>query len=299
MLFAKRVELRAFQIEDTDDFALVLHGEREFRARFRIHHQIARIDRNIRNEHRLAQGCGGADDAFASGHAKFSLRALAMLYVETMAKDFLLFVVEHDAENLIVDDAFDLLGGAAQKLFDIKNGAHFAADFVEQEQRVGLRIGALIEARIFNGDRQAAAQQGQNALLIGSEIVQPIALDIQNANAFAMNHQRDSQFGAHAVNRIDVARIVGNIAYADGVAGCGSGSGNSLSDWNTEIFRQIAWIAYGKAMLQNAFFNQKDAEDFVVNVLLDERSGAGKNFVEIQGSVDLLTDFGKCGEDFR
>ena len=84
--------------------------------------------------------CRGADDAFAGRHAKLSLHALAMLHVEPMTKNLLLFVVEHDAQNLVVDHALDLLSRAPQKFFDIENRAHFPADFIEQQQ--GVRLGA-------------------------------------------------------------------------------------------------------------------------------------------------------------
>src|SRR5262249_36053473 len=101
-------------------------------ASLRIDHQIARIKRDVGNNHRLTQRRGGADDSFAGGNPKLSLDTLAMLNIKTMTEDLLLFVIEHDAEDVVVDNALDLLGGAAKQLLNIENRAHFAAELIEQ-----------------------------------------------------------------------------------------------------------------------------------------------------------------------
>src|SRR5258708_25884139 len=138
MFFAEGVELRALQINHADNFAVVKHGNGQLGAGFRINHEVARINGDIRSEHRFTQSCRCADDAFAGGNAKFALNALAMFDVQAVAEDFLFFVIEHDTADLIVDDALDLFGGAAEQLFDVKNGTHFAADVVYAQQRGGL-----------------------------------------------------------------------------------------------------------------------------------------------------------------
>jgi len=48
------------------------------------------------------------------------------------------FVPKHDAKNVVVDEFLDALRYAAQQFFAIEDGSDFAADFVEQRQRVGL-----------------------------------------------------------------------------------------------------------------------------------------------------------------
>ncbi len=56
-----------------------------------------------------------------------------------------------------------------------------------------------------------------------------VALNIQDADALTLKHQGDGEFGSHAVNRIDVARVFADVADAYGVAGRCGRSGNSLA----------------------------------------------------------------------
>ena len=217
-----------------------------------------------------------------------------------MAENFLFLVIEHNAENLIIDHPLDLFGGAAKKLLNIEDGAHFAADFVQQKKRLRLRANPFEQARIFNGNGQAASEKSENALLFRSEIIGAIALDIQHADTLALNHERHSEFGADAINGIDVARIFGDVAYADGMSRGGRATGDSLSKRNAQIGGQVRWIADRKAVPERAVasFDQQDAKNFVVDVLLDERRGAREHHVQIEGSVHFLADFGKGGKDF-
>src|SRR4029077_17898743 len=84
VLLGEIVELRALEVEDADDFALMQHGNREFRARLRIHKEEALVHGDAGNEHGFTQRCGSADNAFAGGDAQLSLDALDLLDVETM-----------------------------------------------------------------------------------------------------------------------------------------------------------------------------------------------------------------------
>src|SRR5208283_760757 len=235
VFLGKVVELRTFQIEDADDFALVQHGNRELRAGLGIHEEVAFVGGDVGNEHRFTQGCGSANDAFAGGDPQLSLDPLAVLDVEPVAKNFLLFVVEHDADNLIVDDALDEFGGAAKEFFNIEDGANLAADFREDHE--GFALGALFleKARILNGDGKATGQKRENVLLVFGEVVRLAALDIEDTNASAAEHERDSQFRADSVNGVDVAGILSDVADTNRVPGSGSGAGNALPDRNSKV----------------------------------------------------------------
>src|SRR5882724_457432 len=114
VLFVEGIQLRAFQVKDADDFPLVKHGNRDFRTRFGINHQVARIDRYIGSENRFAQSCSCANDPLAGRDTQFTLYALAMLYVQPMAENFLFFVIQQNAEDLVVDNALHLLCRTAQ-----------------------------------------------------------------------------------------------------------------------------------------------------------------------------------------
>src|SRR5258708_20747141 len=140
------MQLWAFEIENADHLALEDHRDGEFRTSFRIHHEVARIGGDIGNENRFAQGGGCADDTFRGGDTQLSLNALAVLDVQPMAKDFLFLVVEHDADDLIVDNALDQFRGATKQLFHIKNGPDFPADLIYVDERFFLALLSLYVA---------------------------------------------------------------------------------------------------------------------------------------------------------
>ena len=208
MILGEVIQLRALQVEHADYFTLVNHRNRQFRARFWIHHQIPR---DPRSHPAASTGCfqrrRRAHNAFARRRAQFPLHPLAMLHDPAVPKHFLLFVIQHDAQDLIIDDPLDLFRCAPQQFFHIQNRTRLAAHFIQQQQRFRLRADLLKQSRIVNGDSQPARQQRQNALLLGREVARVAALNIQHADAFALQHQRHSQFGTHAFNGIDVARI--------------------------------------------------------------------------------------------
>jgi len=54
---------------------------------------------------------------------------MAVLYIHSVTKNLLLFVVKHDAQYLVINHSLGLLCCASQKLFDLQNRAGFAADF--------------------------------------------------------------------------------------------------------------------------------------------------------------------------
>jgi hypothetical protein len=141
--FGEIIQLRTLEVQHPDDFALVDHRYGQFGARLGIDHEVARIRRNVGHHDGLAKGRRCAYNAFACGHAQLALHTLAVFHVQAMAKDLLLFVEQHQAQNLVIDYALDQFGGAAQHRFDVQNRADFAADLVENQQRFRLRTDLL------------------------------------------------------------------------------------------------------------------------------------------------------------
>ena len=101
-------------------------------------------------------------------YAQLALHALPVLHGQALQKQVRGRVVEHDAHDLVIDHAFYQFGRAAQKRFNVENGAGLAADFIEHQQRVGLAAGPLEKPRIFHGHGQAAGQQHQYFLLLAA-----------------------------------------------------------------------------------------------------------------------------------
>src|SRR6185437_1811570 len=180
-------EMRTLDIENTDDAMLVKERHGEFGTRFGVQRNVARIEGNVRNYDGPAQCCGGADDAFVRRNNRAFHDVLAEFYVEAMTENALGFVVEQNRENLIVDDALDHFGGAAENSFDIEERTGFAGDFVEQQERVCLAAGSLEKARVFDGAGDARGEHGQNILLVGSEIIELAAFDIEDADDAPLN----------------------------------------------------------------------------------------------------------------
>src|SRR6516164_6351034 len=215
-----------------------------------------------------------------------------------MTEDLLLFVVQHDAEYVVVDHALDLLCGAAKELLDVQDRAHLAADFVEQQQSIGLGVRAFVQSGVFDGHGKPAPEQGQYALLLGGEVVEVVALDVEHTDALPLNHQGHCQLRTDAVDGIDVTRIARNVADPHRMPRRRGGTGDSLADWNAKIVRKVSRIADGKAMLESTFVDQEHPEDFVVNMFLDQRGGARQHLIEVQRSVHLFANFGKGSENF-
>ena len=132
MILGEIIQLRAFQIQHADHFSFVHHGNRQFRTRLRVNHQVARIDGHVPNDDRLLQRGCRPNDAFARVRAQLSLHAVAMLHVYPVAENLLPFVIKHDAQYLIINHPLGLLCRAPQKLFDLQDRAGFAANFAQQ-----------------------------------------------------------------------------------------------------------------------------------------------------------------------
>ena len=131
VLLGEVVQLGALQVEHAHHAILVDHRNGELRARFRIHHDVARVRGDVRHQHRLAQSRRSAHDALARGAAQPTLNSLTVFHVEAVAKHLLLVVVQQDAQNLIVNDALNQFGSAAQQLFDVQDGAGLASNLIE------------------------------------------------------------------------------------------------------------------------------------------------------------------------
>src|SRR5260370_35422158 len=70
-------------------------------------------------------------------------------------------------------------------------------------------------------------------------------------------------------------------------------SGNSLPERDTEVVGEFARISDGETRLKGAgaLFKKQDAEDFVVDLLLDKRGTARQHFVQPNRCVRFFADF--------
>src|SRR5690348_7331792 len=150
MIRRKIIQLRTFQIQNADDAVLEEKRNRKLRTRLRIDGDVARIEGHVWHNDGAAQSGRRADDAFVRRYNRALHDVLPEFHVKAMAKNTFRLVVKQDAENLVVDDALDHFGRAAQDAFDVKNGIGFARDFIEEKERIRLMPRALVKPGIFN-----------------------------------------------------------------------------------------------------------------------------------------------------
>src|SRR5580700_6252952 len=125
------------------------------------------------------------------------------------------------------------------------------------------------------------------------------ALNIEYADAFAAQHQRNSQFRTHIIDRVDISRIVQRIADAHWVAARCRRSADSLPEWYAEIRRKVRRITNRESMLQvrTIALEHQNAENLVVDMPFDQRCRTRQHFVEIKRRVDLFADLGERRQD--
>ena len=228
MVLGEVIQLGALEIQHADHLSLVDHRDGEFGAGFGIGHQIARIGRHIGYQNRFTRRCRRPNDTFACCRAQFSLDSLAMLNIETMAKDLLLLVIQHDAQNLVINHALDQFGGATEQGLHIEDGADLPANLVQDQQGFSLSSHLLEQSRVFDGDGKAIRQHREDILLFPREVVEVAALDVKHADALPAEHQRHGKFRTDAFDRVYVAGVLRDVAYKHGVAGACGRSRDSL-----------------------------------------------------------------------
>ncbi len=111
---------------------------------------------------------------------------LAVLHIDTMKKHFYFVVIQHQAQNLIINHALDLFGGAAQQFFHIQDrGTGFASDFVFSNSSVSAWVRSFdTDVHLSDSDGQARGR-GQDILLIRREVIDVTGFECPAPDAFA------------------------------------------------------------------------------------------------------------------
>ena len=96
----------------------------------------------------LSGSCAGY--AFVKRHTEAYGPRIFIAHCENALEMLCGFVPEHDAKHVIVDEALDALGDAAQQLLAVQDGGQFAADVVKQGECFGL-LGESSKKAPWNG----------------------------------------------------------------------------------------------------------------------------------------------------
>ncbi len=120
-------------------------------------------------------------------------------------------------------------------------------------------------------------------MLLGREVIDLVALNVENADRLPAHHQRHGKLRAHGFDGVEIARIFLHVADADGAARGRGRAGDSLAPRNAPVLHHFGAIADAEAEMQliGALFREEDGEDFVVDQLFDELRRFRQNLIEV------------------
>src|SRR6202158_1223709 len=131
---------RALQIENPDEAVLHETRHKEFGTRFHagLTADVTRVFGDVIDPEDEAFSGGSACEALVKREAKARRNRIRGAHGENALQQLGLFIPEHDAEDIIVHNFPEAFGDAAKELFAVKDRRDFAADLVEQSERIGL-----------------------------------------------------------------------------------------------------------------------------------------------------------------
>ena len=170
VVFVVVVHARVFEVDDSDDFALVDERNGEFGTGLGVLGDVAWILADVWREDGLALlGCG-SDDAFAEADVAFAGYSLAVAGGEAVLELFGALVPEQDGEHLEVDDAFEEMADAFEQVVEVEDAGDLAGDLVQNGEGLRLAGDAGVKAGILDGDGHARGDQFEQALVLGGEV---------------------------------------------------------------------------------------------------------------------------------
>ena len=151
VLFVEESSAGVFEIEHADDAFLIEERNDEFRARLRVHGEIALVLADVGNVDGtpLADGC--TDKAAGDGDAAHGRLGIAEAPCVTRDQRLAFFVEQHDGEHLVIDEAAEELADLRKQRIEIEDGCELSGDFVEDGEGFRLAGDAGVEAGVFDG----------------------------------------------------------------------------------------------------------------------------------------------------
>ena len=119
------------QVEDSDYFFLVDQGNRQLRARLRIHRDVALALGNVGHQDRLLHLCGIPDHAAAQRDVVLQMQSLLEALREPVLQLFSRLIQQKNAEHLVVDQPVEQLGDALEQFVEVQNRREFARNLVQ------------------------------------------------------------------------------------------------------------------------------------------------------------------------
>src|SRR5271168_1660995 len=146
-------------------------------------------------------------------------------------------------------------------------------DYFTPYQQTILTLAALVfvELGVFDGGADARGDQSQNCLLIGREIIELVAFDVQDADDAATDDQRDGQLGANGIEGVEVARVRAHVANANGLPRGGSGADDAFAHGDAPVVHNFGAMTDGETEIHlvGGLVGQQHGENFVINEAFD------------------------------
>src|SRR5262249_48333666 len=152
------------------DFAFGSQRHHEFRQRFAVYVQVARILRHVADAKSFVQLRGRSNESGSRRQLEFAILLLVRTDDELRLQQAVTFVEKKDRENVVVDSRFDAVGDLLDDLGDFERRSHVDADFVQQCQKFTALSLAFVDPGIIDRNGDLAGQQVQQSNLVFTEI---------------------------------------------------------------------------------------------------------------------------------
>ena len=151
----------------------------------------------------------------------------------------------------------------------------------------------FVEARIFERHSQLRGQDGERLHMVLGEIVQLRAFEIEHADDAALVNHGNGQFRARLRIEHDVARLLGHVGNAHGLAGSGGGADDAFGGGDAQLALHALAILHRQTLEKQIWRRvvEHDAHDLVIDHALDQFGGAAQQRFHIENGAGFAANF--------
>ncbi len=292
MFLGEATRLRTFQVCDADHAIPVDQRHGQLRAGLRVHRDVARVLAGVRDQHGLAGSRCCPHNPLPETDTAFVGKALVLPQGEHRVEGLGLLVHEHDAEAVVIDQAFRVRANFAQQLVQHQHGAQLAADLIQELQGPRLTHAAPIEPRILDGHGDAARQEFQQVLVLLGKEIPPGRLQVQHADDPVFRDQGHRQFRLHRGQGLDVGGVLAHIVDQHRAARLRGPAHDALAHLDAQALHHLLGMAEAEAhpQLLLSLMQQEDGKHVVVDDALHYFGDAHHQLVQIESGVEALAE---------
>ena len=179
-----------------------------------------------------------------------------------------------------------------------KLALNFASGVQVREQALLVFAGFLVEAAVFQSDRNVGAESGEHTLVLGGKGMRLNAFEVENADQAVAQQERDNQFRANG-NGIggtaaiaDIAGIQTDVTDAQGAALAGGRAGDAFVERDAKARGDGVFVVHGEDAFEKLglLVPEHDGEKVVVDELLDAFGDAAEKLFAVENGRKLAAD---------